>query len=213
MVGTTQQLEQHRDHAFFKSTKSTTSRSLLQHHRTLLLDNVDTICATKQYDDVLLPDIGLFIYMVVVPPFVLGQLFLERQDIGSVNVQEPTKYCILWEGWIHPLNKVRPRITQFVNMKHSQSKWSLGQVLVDLGVHLSPTTLYHHGESSNMTTRHVSTLYLIYHTSLPIPMKQRPYMPGSQFHYTDKTYSTMGVLAHWKTRPSTCRHLPSLLTP
>ena len=169
-VGVTQaELSAHRKAYSIATHRAATYReqdfelNLLKKHVNFLLDHRSTICSTKQYDDVLLPNIGIFIYMAVVPPFVLGQLLeswrdgvLKRGDLyfykgigsplsGTHKVYGFSAKDGRTQSVPQGLGSYSGTRQQCRKYTQSQSKWSLGQVLVDLGLTLPPTTIYQHG--------------------------------------------------------------------
>lgn len=138
-------------------------KEILKQHHALLLDNLRTITSNYQYDTVILPDIGLFAYMVIVPPFVLGQLIeawsigiFKRDDlyffksIGSLmsgthkvygfSSIDGSEHCI--PQGLGRYNDTRKQCRPY---QTSHSKWSLGQVVADLGATIPPTLIYRQG--------------------------------------------------------------------
>ena len=217
--------------------------NLLKNHVDFLLNHRSKICSTKQYDDVLLPDIGLFIYIAVVPPFVLGQLLeawrdgiLKRGDVyfykgigsplsGTHHVygfSEKDNRTLSVSQGLDSYNGTRQRCRKYTQ---SRSIWSLGQVLVDLGLILPATIIYQHGVAigqydyaSHQLTLHNQTWDLSYEFSSPHERTiigkdvtlQHFILHRQNIKYEGK------VLAHWTqdlppiVAQHICIHLPNI---
>lgn len=134
---------------------------MLTRHVNLLLEHQEQICSIEQWGQIHLPDIGLFTMYVNTPSIRLGQLlnswidtpmrqgdFFILKVIGSPLSGSHHVYGfdrnnpIQLEKRGRIFNRLLDGIQLFPQKHKRLSTWSLGQLLVKLGVELPPTKIY-----------------------------------------------------------------------
>jgi len=134
---------------------------MLARHVNLLLEHQERICSIEQWAQIHLPDIGLFAMYVTTPSIRLGQLlkswidtpmrqgdffilkgigspFSGRHHVYGFDRNTPEKL----ERREQVFSRMSDVIGQFNPRDKRLSTWSLGQLLVKLGVELPPTKIY-----------------------------------------------------------------------
>lgn len=134
---------------------------VLRIHFNLLMTHAQKIITTHQWNNILLPKVGVFMYYARVPSIRLGQLLsswqnggMQLNDFMAVRVVgSPLSGTHKAQGFYrHDLStwvskpQIFPRLNDaikgFLPAIKENSGWSLGQVIADLGGEIEPTQIF-----------------------------------------------------------------------
>jgi hypothetical protein len=134
---------------------------MLAKHVDVLMDNVDAICNSAQWKQIHLPYVGIFAMYVNLESIRLGQL-LHAWNNNSMRLDEYHVVKVVgsplsgshsaygfhrndhttWKNIGRIFERFGDGIKLFSKQDKDVSYWSFGQLLVELGIDLAPTTLY-----------------------------------------------------------------------
>ena len=134
---------------------------MLAKHVDVLMENVDAICNSAQWKQIHLPYVGIFAMYVNLESIRLGQL-LHAWNNNSMKLDEYHVVKVVgsplsgshsaygfhkndhttWKNIGRIFERFGDGITLFSKKDKGVSYWSLGQLLVELGINIPPTILY-----------------------------------------------------------------------
>ena len=199
------------------------AHQLLRQHYDLLINNVDQIVRRKPWFQVHLPYTGVFMYYATVPSIRLGQLLqawvdgrMQLDDFMAVRVVgSPLSGSHRAQGFYrnNPNNwvtrpQVFPRLLDAIKDFHPSSfegtRWSLGQVVSDLGGVLEPTKIYqerHEVGRYDYSTRTLTIKGVRKDLTHCFQQANQPQSIGSHFNevtmYKQNLQVHNKILCHW----------------
>ena len=201
--------------------------NMLAKHVDLLMEHVYTICRSPQWRNIHLPYVGIFSMYFNTGSIRLGQLLQAWQNnymrlgeyhvvkvVGSPLSGSHWSYGFtkngdtLWENRGRIFERLGDGIQLFPKKDKGLSYWSLGQLLVDLGIELPPTTLYQKRKAIGQydyATKQLTLLNETYDLSECFDDHTHIVQPAASLHpilssvtlYKQNLQSPEGILCHW----------------